>query len=61
MERRDDGTQHTSWKERTLEGTIPKIFDDELAGGLHHWVPSPQDAFTAPKPMHYGIENQHEK
>jgi dihydropyrimidine dehydrogenase (NAD+) subunit PreA len=53
MDRRDDGKQQLTWKERTLEGNIPKTFNDELAGGLHHWVPAPSDAFATPKPLHY--------
>ncbi len=44
MVRRDDGKQHLTWKERTEQGTIPTTFNDELAGGLHHWVPEPADA-----------------
>ena len=53
MERRDDGKQQLTWKERTLEGNIPKTFNDELAGGLHHWVPEPAAAFETRKPRHY--------
>ncbi len=57
MERKDDGKKHLTWKERTLQGTIPKTFDDELAGGLHHWVPEPSDALTKKKPTHYSLKN----
>jgi len=53
MERRDDGKQELTWKERTLDGNIPKTFNDDLAGGLHHWVPEPADALTKKKPLHY--------
>lgn len=53
MERRDDGTEHVTWKERTLANTIPTTFNDELAGGLHHWVPEPSAALTKVKPQHY--------
>jgi dihydropyrimidine dehydrogenase (NAD+) subunit PreA len=53
MERKDDGKQDLTWKERTLAGNIPKVFNDELAGGLHHWVPEPADAFKTKKPKHY--------
>lgn len=53
MQRRDDGSEHKTWKERTLEGDIPKGFNDPLAGGLHHWVPEPVDALTKEKPQHY--------
>ncbi|AMJ65821.1 4Fe-4S dicluster-binding protein [Hymenobacter sp. PAMC 26628] len=41
VDRRDDGTQHQTWKERTAAGTIPTEFNDERAGGRHHWVPAP--------------------
>jgi dihydropyrimidine dehydrogenase (NAD+) subunit PreA len=58
MERRDDGKQHLTWKERTLQGNIPKTFNDELAGGLHHWVPAPADAFATRKPLHYKSESE---
>ncbi|MBP6335915.1 MAG: 4Fe-4S binding protein, partial [Bacteroidia bacterium] len=53
MERRDDGTEQLTWKDRTLAGNIPKTFDDPLAGGLHHWVPKPEEALTKTKPKHY--------
>lgn len=55
MERKDDDTQHLTWKERTLAGNIPKTFNDDLAGGLHHWVPKPEEALVKEKPMHYGL------
>ncbi|MCC7233600.1 MAG: NAD-dependent dihydropyrimidine dehydrogenase subunit PreA [Bacteroidia bacterium] len=53
MQRRDDGSKHITWKERTLAGDIPKTFDDPLAGGLHHFVPRPSDALEKKKPLHY--------
>ena len=53
MERRDDGKEHLTWGERTAAGNIPKTFDDELAGGLHHWVPEPAEALMKKKPRHY--------
>jgi len=53
MERRDDGKESITWKERTLAGNIPTTFNDELAGGLHHWVPEPADALKKVKPKHY--------
>lgn len=53
MERRDDGKEHLTWGERTAVGNIPKIFDDPLAGGLHHWVPEPAEALAKKKPRHY--------
>lgn len=49
MVRRDDGKQHLTWKERTEKGNIPTTFNDELAGGLHHWVPEPADALKKKK------------
>ncbi len=56
MQRRDDGKQELTWKERTFEGNIPKTFNDELAGGLHHWVPEPKDALDKKKPKHYRLK-----
>ncbi|MBL4752669.1 MAG: NAD-dependent dihydropyrimidine dehydrogenase subunit PreA [Flavobacteriales bacterium] len=44
MVRKDDGKSHETWSERTLNGNIPTTFNDELAGGLHHWVPEPSAA-----------------
>lgn len=44
MERRDDGTKHLTWAERTAAGNIPTSFNDPLAGGIGHFVPSPADA-----------------
>ena len=44
MERTDDGTQHLTWKERTKAQNIPTEFNDERAGGRHHWVPEPAAA-----------------
>ncbi|HNP97409.1 MAG TPA: NAD-dependent dihydropyrimidine dehydrogenase subunit PreA [Bacteroidia bacterium] len=53
MQRRDDGKEFLSWKDRTLAGNIPVSFNDELAGGLHHWVPAPVEALAKKKPLHY--------
>lgn len=53
MQRRDDGKQTLTWKDRTLAGDIPTTFNDELAGGLHHWVPEPAAALSKKKPLHY--------
>jgi dihydropyrimidine dehydrogenase (NAD+) subunit PreA len=44
MVRRDDGAKHETWKERTADGRVPTTFDDELAGGLGHYVPEPSMA-----------------
>jgi dihydropyrimidine dehydrogenase (NAD+) subunit PreA len=57
MERRDDRKSHLTWKERTLDGNIPKTFNDQLAGGLHHWVPEPSAALKKKKPTHYALKN----
>jgi dihydropyrimidine dehydrogenase (NAD+) subunit PreA len=53
MDRRDDGKQHLTWKERTAANNVPTTFNDPLAGGLHHWVPTPSQAFETKKPLHY--------
>ena len=53
MDRRDDGKEHLTWGDRTRAGNIPKTFDDELAGGRHHWVPEPAAALVTKKPRHY--------
>ncbi len=44
MERRDDGKEHETWKEWMTEDKAPTTFDDDRAGGKHHWVPKPTDA-----------------
>ena len=44
MIRKDDGKKYETWKDRTDSGNIPTTFNDELAGGLHHWVPEPLSA-----------------
>ena len=44
MVKRDDGTQHLTWAERTAADNIPTTFDDERAGGRGHYVPEPSDA-----------------
>jgi len=53
MDRRDDGKESLTWKQRAEDNNIPLTFDDQLAGGLHHWVPEPLAAFDTKKPMHY--------
>lgn len=55
MLRKDSGRPTTTWAQRTMNGTIPKSFEDELAGGVHHWVPEPEDALTKVRPKHYRI------
>lgn len=44
MEKRDDGKEHVTWAERTEANTIPMTFNDERAGGNHHFVPTVEDA-----------------
>nr|MBK9652010.1 NAD-dependent dihydropyrimidine dehydrogenase subunit PreA [Bacteroidota bacterium] len=56
MQRKDDGKENITWKERTLAGDIPETFNDELAGGLHHWVPEPVDALSKKIPLHYKVK-----
>ena len=46
MERRDDGKEQVTWKQRTEKGNIPTTFNDKLAGGLGHWIPDPKDALN---------------
>ncbi|WP_324676999.1 NAD-dependent dihydropyrimidine dehydrogenase subunit PreA [Hymenobacter sp. GOD-10R] len=49
MDRTDAGTEHLTWKERTAANNIPTTFNDERAGGLHHWVPEPAAALGKEK------------
>ena len=56
MVRRDDGSQSQTWADRTAAGNIPTTFNDELAGGLHHWVPEPNEAMLTRVPRHYKSE-----
>ena len=44
MEKRDDGTQSVTWEEQTFAGNIPTTFNDDRAGGKHHFVPTVEDA-----------------
>jgi len=44
MVKRDDGTEHLSWDDRTIAHTIPTTFNDDRAGGKGHYVPKPSDA-----------------
>ncbi|MBL4716251.1 MAG: NAD-dependent dihydropyrimidine dehydrogenase subunit PreA [Bacteroidia bacterium] len=44
MERKDDGSETVTWEERTANNDIPTTFNDERAGGIHHWVPEPAAA-----------------
>lgn len=45
MERRDDGNEHKTWKERLTEGSAPTSFNDQRGGGVGHFVPEPTEAF----------------
>ncbi|MEP7145532.1 MAG: NAD-dependent dihydropyrimidine dehydrogenase subunit PreA [bacterium] len=44
MIRKDDGKIAETWKERTEKDKIPTTFDDDRAGGIHHWIPDPVTA-----------------
>ncbi|NNC70644.1 MAG: NAD-dependent dihydropyrimidine dehydrogenase subunit PreA [Flavobacteriaceae bacterium] len=44
MVQRDDGKEQLSWDERAQANNIPTTFNDDLAGGKHHYVPKPTDA-----------------
>ena len=44
MEERPTGKEAETWSKRTDEGRVPTTFNDELAGGIHHYVPAPTDA-----------------
>lgn len=44
MVRRDDGKEKITWEQRTEKGDIPTTFNDELAGGIGHWIPEPASA-----------------
>ena len=44
MVQKDDGKQNETWSERTEKNTIPTTFNDDLAGGKGHYVPSVGDA-----------------
>lgn len=43
MVRTDPGNKAESWMDYSKAGKAPSEFDDERAGGRHHWVPSPTD------------------
>ncbi len=45
MKQIDTGKAEVTWRERTDKDDIPKTFNDELAGGIGHFVPKPGDAF----------------
>lgn len=44
MERRDDATQHETWKDKLNKNTAPTEFNDQRGGGVGHYVPAPAEA-----------------
>lgn len=44
MVRKDDGSKVESWKIRTKKGVVPTTWNDNLAGGVGHYVPKATDA-----------------
>jgi len=46
MVRRDDGTQHLTWKQRTVNDDVPTTFDDQRGGGVGHYIPEPREAIA---------------
>ncbi len=44
MEVKEYSGPEVTWTDKTNDGTIPTTFDDDLAGGKHHYVPTVQDA-----------------
>ncbi|MCL4129913.1 UNVERIFIED_CONTAM: hypothetical protein GTU68_033965 [Idotea baltica] len=44
MERRDDGSETVTWKDKIAKNEIPDHFNDERGGGTHHYVPAPFEA-----------------
>jgi len=44
MEQRDDGKEHLTWDEKSKANEIPTSFNDDRAGGKHHFVPTVADA-----------------
>ncbi len=53
MERRDNAAEHLTWKDKTIAGDIPTVFNDPRGGGVHHPVYPPSEALETPKPVHY--------
>ncbi|MBT8191437.1 MAG: NAD-dependent dihydropyrimidine dehydrogenase subunit PreA [Bacteroidia bacterium] len=49
MEVRDSGHPEVTWQQRTDSNDVPDSFDDKRAGGLHHEVPTIQDAINKRK------------
>lgn len=44
MVRTDDGSKSETWIDYNNSGKAPTEFEDDRAGGKHHWVPEPKDA-----------------
>jgi dihydropyrimidine dehydrogenase (NAD+) subunit PreA len=44
MVRTDDSKTGETWKQRTDRGNIPTTWNDDLAGGVGHYIPAPKDA-----------------
>lgn len=40
---------HETWSDYMNNGKAPTTFDDDRAGGKHHWVPEPKDALKKRK------------
>ena len=53
MVKKDDGTQHLTWQELGEKGGQPTVFNDEKAGGRHHWVPEPAEAIKKRKAVEW--------
>lgn len=56
MQRRDEGNEQLNWQQRATANNIPTTFNDSLAGGLHHWVPQPEEALNKQTPLHYKVK-----
>lgn len=52
MVRKDDGRLTETWHDRVAKGHIPTTFNDELAGGIGHWIPEPAEALKRKRPTH---------
>ena len=49
MVRKDDATEHKTWKERLAEGSAPTSFNDQRGGGVGHYIPEPIEALKKRK------------
>ncbi len=49
MKRMDDGSKYENWGERTEKGNIPMDFNDPLAGGEGHHIPTVHEAWEKRK------------